>query len=94
MTYSINATAPTVYQLNSLRAFGMGFEKNPNGSFYASKEFETKDEAKEYLKSRALMYNDEDPCGSEDRLAEMYDSIDNFGNLTLDAASAQINEVE
>jgi hypothetical protein len=94
MTYTINATAPTAYQFNSLKAFGMGYQKNGNGAFLASQSFDTEEEAKDYLKGRAAMYNDEDPCGSEERLSDMYDSIGRFGSLTLDAVTAHISEVE
>lgn len=93
MTYTINATAPISYQLQSLRAFGIGADKNGNGSFYGEKEFETEKEAKEYLKSRADMYNDEDPAGSDERLADMYNSIEKYGSLTLDAVTAHIEKV-
>jgi hypothetical protein len=94
MSYTITATAPTVYQLNSLTAFGMGYKKNGNGSFSASQQFDTEDMAKEYLKNRAAMYNDDDPEGTYERLMEMFDSIDRFGSLTLDAVSAHIEEAE
>ena len=92
-TYTINATAPTTYQLQSLRAFGIGADKNGNGSYTGQKDFETEVEAKEYLKSRAAMYNDEDPEGTEERLAGMYDSIEQFGSLTLDAVTAHIQQI-
>ena len=93
MTFKITATAPTTFQLQSLRAFGIGADKNGNGSFSGEKEFETVDEAKEFLKNRASMYNDGDPEGTEEHLADMCDSIDRYGSLTLDAVSAHIEEV-
>lgn len=94
MTYTIKATAPTAYQLQSLIAFAIGSDKNGNGSFTGEKEFDTDEEAKEYLKGRASVYNDEDPCGSDERLAKMYANIDRYGMLTLDAVTARIEETE
>ena len=93
MKIIITATAPTSYQLNSLKAFGMGYNENGNGSFSAEKEFESNEAAKEYLKSRAEQYNSEDPSGSDLRLQKMYDNI-NQGLLKLDAVTAYIEEIE
>lgn len=89
----IKATAPTIYQFNSLTAFGMGYEKKMGGSFEASMEFESEEDAKEYLRGRADKYNDEDPGGSEERLADMYADIE-YGYLRIDAVKARIEEIE
>jgi len=91
--FRITAKAPTVYQFGSLMHFGMNYRKPGNGSFIASEDFYTEDEAKEYLKQRAEKYNDEDPCGSEQRMQDMYDDIEN-GTLTLDAVTGYIEEIE
>jgi hypothetical protein len=93
MTFKITATAPTVYQLQSLRAFGIGADKNGNGSYTGEKECETEEEAKVYLKGRAAMYNDDDPEGTEERLADMYNDIEQYGRLTLDAVTAHIESI-
>lgn len=92
-TFTITATAPTTYQLNALSAFGMGYKKGSNGSYTAALDFETDEEAKAYLRQRAALYNDGDPAGSEDRLAEMYADIEH-GALRLDGVSAYIEESE
>lgn len=89
----ITATAPTSYQLNSLSAFGMGFKANRNGSYSASKEFDSEEQAKKYLTKRAEKYNDEDPEGSEDRLNDMLADIQH-GVLTLDAVTAYVEALE
>ena len=84
----ITATAPTVYQLNSLAAFnlyGKGLTR--------FQDFEDEDQAKEYLKCLADKYNDEDPCGSPARLRSMMADI-RHGQLTLDAVTASIEDVE
>lgn len=94
MTYTITATAPTVYQLNSLNAFGMGAKKNGNGSFSASMNFDSIEEAWAYLENRAHMYNDQDPEGTPEKLAEMLEDIDDRNFLRLDAVTAHIEEVE
>lgn len=93
MKTKITAIAPTGYQLKSLTHFGMGYKKNMNGSFYAEKEFDSEEEAKEYLRQRADIYNNDDPCGSEDRLNDMYNDVER-GCLTLDAVTASIDEFE
>ena len=88
----IIASAPTSYQLQSLRAFGIPYKANGNGSYTATRHFDTENEAKEYLINRAGLYNTEDPEGSESRLASMLADIDR-GVLTLDAATARIEEI-
>lgn len=84
----IKATAPTSYQLNSLRAFNLDGKGMTRTMTFSSEE-----EAKEYLRSRADKYNDEDPNGTEERLADMYADIEH-GCLTLDAVTARIEESE
>lgn len=89
----IAATAPTAYQLQSLRHFGMEVKKNGNG-FTAHQDFDTEDEAKEYLEQRAQMYFDGNSDNDEQDLIEAFDSIEKHGVLTLDAATAGIEEIE
>jgi len=89
MNYKITATAPTSYQFNSLLAFGIGYRKNLNGSLTAEQEFETEEEAKEYLKDRADMYFE-----TEYELNEALDQIEKYGCLTIDAVTAEINTNE
>ena len=89
----ITATAPTAYQLQSLRHFGMEVKKNGNG-FTAHQDFGTEDEAKEYLEQRAQMYFDGNSDNDEQDLIEAFDSIEKHGVLTLDAATAGIEEIE
>lgn len=89
----ITATAPTSYQLNSLTAFGMGFEKRADGSFSASREFSGKEEAETFLRNRARAYNNEDSSGNDQRLEDMFKDIES-GSLTLDAVTAYIEEIK
>ena len=89
MKTTIEAVAPTVYQLQSLNLFGMGSKKHYDGSYSASMAFDSEDQAKEYLRYRAEMYNSGDSCGSEDKLIGMYEDIEN-GTLSLDAVTAII----
>ena len=89
--YRIIATAPTVYQLSSIRAFGLPVVKQPNGSFIAEMGFASKDEAIDYLKERAWEYNNQDGAG-EAALNEMYEEIEN-GALSLDAVTATIEAI-
>lgn len=88
----IKAMAPTSYQTQSLRAFGMDIKKHGNGSYSSTQEFPDVESAKEYLRHRAEVYTEKD-CNMME-LQQMHDEIDNFGQLTLDAVTAHIEEVE
>lgn len=94
MAFQIIATAPTSYQISSLRAFNLDTKKNGNGSFTGTLLFDSEDLAKDHLKKRAKMYNDEDSNGTEEALTEMHESINVFGTLTLDTVTAHIEEIE
>lgn len=86
----ITATAPTGYQLNSLLAFGLGHTKNPNGSYTIEAEFNSEEEAREHLRTRARLYNDR-TGGSNEELLEMLRDIEE-GYLSLDAVTAGIQQ--
>lgn len=92
-TIRISATAPTAYQLQSLRQFGMEVKKHGNGSYTATQDFDTEDEAKNYLKEKAERYFDGNSDNDEVDLIEALDSIEKHGVLTLDAVTAGIEEV-
>ena len=88
--YKVIATAPTTYQLNSVRQFGSPITSHRDGSHVFSQSFETEGEAKEYLKERAhLYYND-----TEEELNEAIDDIEMYGCLSIDAVTASIEEEE
>lgn len=88
MKVIITATAPTSYQLNSLRAFGINYKENGNGSFTATQEFNSKPEAVAFLKNRAEMYF-EDSRELRDAKRDI-----RLGCLTLDAVTARIERLE
>lgn len=93
MKVQITATAPTVYQLNILRAFNLDYNK---GSFFPKTEtmqFDTVTAARAYLEERAIMYNDSDPEGNPKRLASMRADI-RHNALTLDAVTAYIERIK
>jgi hypothetical protein len=94
MAIRITATAPTAYQLQSLRHFGMEIKKHLHGSYFSTQDFDTELEAKEYLKTRAEMYFDGCYDNDEVNLIEALDSIEKHGVLTLDAVTAGTEEVE
>ena len=94
MAIRITATAPTAYQLQSLRHFGMEIKKHPHGSYFSTQDFDTEKEAKEYLKTRAEMYFDGNSDNDEVNLIEALDSIEKHGVLTLDAVTSGMEEVE
>jgi hypothetical protein len=85
--YKVIATAPTTYQLNSVRQFGSPIISRMDGSHVFSKSFETKEQAKEYLQQRALLYYD-----TEEEINEAMESIEKYGSLRIDAATASIEE--
>ena len=87
MKTQITATAPTNYQLQSLRAFGMPIVSNGNGSYTATQEFESKEDAVEYLKDRAHMYFD------FEEIEEAMADITTANMLTIDAVTAYIETI-
>ena len=90
MKYQVKATAPTSYQLQSVRLFGSPIKSNMDGSHtFKSEFFDTEQEAKEYLIERAEMYFEND-----DQLQEAIDEINEYGSLDMDAASGGVYEVE
>ncbi len=86
----IEAIAPTIYQLGSLQNFGIPNRQVGNGSYISLKEVESVDEAEKYLIKRAILYNDQDPEGTDDKLLSMIDDIRNYGSLKLDSVTASI----
>lgn len=92
--FKISAVAPTVYQSQSLRAFGMEVKKSGNGSFLSEQLFDTEAEAKAYLIVRAEKYFDGNSDNDEANLNEALDRLEKYGSLRLDAVTANIEEVE
>ena len=88
--FKVIAIAPTSYQIQSLRAFGMEVKKNGNGSFAGKQIFDSEEEAKKYLVTRAEMYYDD----FEGQATEHLQGIESLGCLTIDAVTALIEEVE
>lgn len=93
-TIRISATAPTAYQLQSLRHFGMEVKQHGNGSYSATQDFDTELEAKQFLVQKAEYYFDGNSDNDEKDLIEALDSIEKHGVLTLDAVTAGMEEVE
>jgi len=92
MSYKIIAHAPTVYQLSSLSLFGMGYDKNPGGSFSAEAEFEDLEDARKFLHSRLDKYRYESDM-TEDEYKDRAEDIDKHMVLCLDAVTASIERV-
>ena len=91
MKYQVKATAPTAYQLQSVRLFGSPIKSNMDGSHtFKSEIFDTEQEAKDYLIKRAEMYFDSD----ERELNVAINDINKYGSLSMDAASGGVYEVE
>jgi hypothetical protein len=91
--FKVTATAPTAYQLNSVRAFGYNVKSLGNGSHRFEQEFETEEEAKNYLIERANKYWENSDM-SEQELNEMIEEINTYGSVTFDAVTGRIEEVE
>lgn len=90
--FKITATAPTSYQTQSLRAFGMNVEKHGNGSYTSEQIFDTEKEAKEFLAVRAERYFDGNSNNDETDLIEALKDIEK-GYLRLDAVTASIEKI-
>lgn len=90
MKYQVKATAPTTYQLQSVRLFGSPIKSNMDGSHtFKSEIFDTEQEAKDYLIERAELFFENDY-----QLQEAIDEINEYGSLSMDAASGGVYEVE
>lgn len=90
MSFKITASAPTGYQLSSLKQFGMPVTDNGNGRLSSIMIYDTEQEAKDYLIERAKMYYDE----YEGQVDPYIDDINQYGFLEIDAVSAYIFEIE
>jgi hypothetical protein len=86
--YKVIATAPTVYQSDSVRQFGSPILLCGDGRQIFSRAFDTQEQAKEYLKERALMYYDTD-----EEVADAMDDIEKYCCLTIDAVTASIERI-
>ena len=91
--FKIKAIAPTSYQLQSLKHFGMEIKKYGNGSYTSQQEFDSEGEAKAYLKERAERYFDGNSDNDEEKLITALEDIEKYGSLRLDAVIADIEEV-
>jgi len=90
MRFQVKATAPTTYQLQSVRLFGSPIKSNMDGSdTFTSEIFDTEQEAKDYLIDSAEMYFE-----NEDELQEAINDINKYGSLSMDAATGGVYEVE
>jgi hypothetical protein len=86
--FTIKAVAPTHYQYNSLRHFGLPIT-NYNGTFVSEKSFDTIEEARAYLMEVADRYYDDDIHERSDA----YESINSpWPCLEIDAVKAIIEE--
>jgi hypothetical protein len=84
----ITATAPTIYQLRSLREFGMPVTDQRNGSYSACQEFDSEEDAIEYLTNRAENYFE-----TEEEIEDAIEIIEKYGQLRLDAVTAYIETI-
>lgn len=93
--YTVTTSAPTGHYVNAITALGQGV-KSIGGKLYGHHElqFETEEEAKQHLIKVAERLNDADPCGTEERLADMIAGINSSGRLHWDGATADISEAD
>jgi hypothetical protein len=87
--YRVKATAPTVYQSQSLKHFGLQVKAHASGSYSVSTDYDTEEEAQAYLIDRAERYY----CFEEEKLSKAIERIKQYGSLELDAAIAHIEEI-
>lgn len=85
MKVKVQAIAPTTYQLMSVRNFGSPVRHLANGSHIFEQEFNSEEDAKEYLIGRAELYFEE-----EDKLDKAIEDINLYGQVTLDAVTGHI----
>lgn len=84
-TYKIKASIATHHQLNALKHFHLGMIPRRDGSFYGEKEFDSFEDAQDYLTEIAEIY-----YTTNEQIA------DNLGDdyLIIDRCTARIIEVE
>lgn len=87
--FRITAIAPTTYQLCSVRLFGSEVKSLYNGKHIFQKDFESEEDAKAYLITRAEYYFE-----NETEFNEAVEGINKYGSLQLDAVSGRIEEIE
>lgn len=87
----IRGSVPTSYQYNSLKKLGT-VTGNPGGSFSLEIEFDTVEQAKEYLRER-LQRIMEDTNMTDEEYNEAKEGVEN-GSLSYDAATIRIEEDE
>ena len=79
----IKAEVPTVYQLQSIRAFHLEyFHSSRNGSYHAYQEFDTVKKARQYFKELAEYYYEGNRKAIKDHMRKDW--------LELDACTARI----
>lgn len=93
--YKVTTSAPSGHYVNAITALGQGV-RNGGGQLYGRQVIltETEEEAKQYLSKIAERLNDADPCGSDERLADMLTGISVSGMLRWDGATAEISECD
>ena len=85
----ITASIPTSHTMNALSMFGLHNTTHMDGSISGELEFNSIDEAKAHLKSRAEMHLD-----SESELNDAFNEIDNHNYLRLSDVTADIEDVQ
>jgi len=92
--FKIIASVPTHHNSGDLRsAFNMPVKKYMNGVHEAYEEFETMEEAKDYLISRLDSYMNQSDM-DDDKYSEELEEIEKYGRLTLCRITANIEEIE
>jgi hypothetical protein len=83
----VRCFVPTVYQLRSLTTLMGGFTKMAGGSYYEEIEFDSEDDAVDWMKRRASIVHDE---ATAEEMADILNRIEQDGMLDYDAATARI----
>lgn len=83
---------PTLYQLSSISQLMGHYEKLPSGRIYSRIDFETKGQARQWMKERNQYLYDVGAIG-ETRLRDNKRYIKSLGIIEYDAATAKIYDL-
>ena len=88
--FKVTCSVPTTYQLNSIKTLMGSYDSHRDGSYSKSYEFDTEEEAKDFLRERlSVLFNDTDM--NEDEYNKALEGIES-GYLSYDAAQASVEK--
>lgn len=88
---AIVGSVPTFYQVQSLRAFGLRIDANPDGSYSVHEEFDSYKDAISWMKDKAYSMFHNSIIESEEDYNNVIEEIDKYGRMRYDAACIVID---